>query len=236
MKLYTVADLAAMAGVGIQMIRNRLREHHIKPADWRTFKSRTGGARQALYPPMDIILKTEAQMLEEKGWIKIPRLREAFGTTQFRLMTFLKGCGAEHVDVHHDKKTMTLWRLPGGGGLPAFRTAWVAWHDKLAAERAEKEAEIRRQLDNVEEDDDPPGDWLEYVPEGFVKDMVLAERETKKLIGKEVVVHPVRRQPYVATLEWYNVAGFAVRLRDGRYRQYVAHKAKVEAIKDKEEK
>ena len=125
MKLYTVADLAAMAGVGIQMIRNRLREHHIKPADWRTFKSRTGGARQALYPPMDIILKTEAQMLEEKGWIKIPRLREAFGTTQFRLMTFLKGCGAEHVDVHHDKKTMTLWRLPGGEVFrPSEQRGW----------------------------------------------------------------------------------------------------------------
>lgn len=240
MKLYSVEELAQIAGVGIYTIRARIWEMKLPPADFRIVRKKKTSSRVNLYPKLPELVESKKSRDMADGWFGTTELAHRVGARNDIMRTFLMDMKAE---MRTEGKRFK-WRLPESIQKDAdFRHAWVDWTTWRGLAMDAAKAASKGGTEKTEDpppviEDDPdllPGvDWLMTCPLGIVRDMVLDERKKRKMIGGMVRVNPENKPPYIARLLWYNCAGFAVRMSSGRVRQYVARQAKVQILTKKE--
>lgn len=236
--LYSKAELAEMGGVSVDAIRMRIRVNGIKVAAWRKVVVNHVGCRVALYPALPCLVKSQAQRMASKGWTSTKGMVSELSTDYETFMAFAEDVGLLKKEVKWGKGVRYYWRIPESMSEDgALRGAWVAWNDVRAAERraAKREAERKAQQEPepMDDEEDDGRDWLDDCDQ-WMRDLVMDERMKKLLVGQMVVVVPDKGPRFEAKLEFYNMAGFGVWLKNGKYRRYFARQAKVQALTKKE--
>lgn len=183
-KLYSVKELAEAEGVSKACMAMRIRKIHAEPSRYRWEKNHFVG----LYP--ETVMETWWEQSRSNGWHTLQTvvgwINKGVGITE----CFLDASGWETRTSDGHKQ----WRIP---------------KDMLDVEKI-REAFEKWKRSTYHLPHTRGGGWIRLCADKAVRDMVLQEREHRRLVGRTVTVKPKSGKPVTGRLEYCNMIGLSV--------------------------
>ena len=211
-KSKTIAENADYCGCSKTKVATYIRKHYIQPVDakWDVYHKSINlydfTAEQEQYfrtihhgqPPRQ---QSEAERILS-GWLTVREIAEKWK------------CGYNKaLDLLHESNAPYRWE--------AKKQGWGRKFYKIPA-KPSRDPQAYKTKQKTE------GDWLQSVPNGPIKDMVLDERRGKSLIGKRVTVQMrTSGAVYYGILLKYTMCWFDLKRDNGRVETYRHSEAKV---------
>ena len=173
-RFMTRKDMAAEYHISDMTVKYRLDQAGVKP-----FGKRFGVAVYCVDP--EELLVPRSEKLRKAGWRVTSEILEIIGKSKW-IISFLESVGAKR---DGKPRQPTFWLLPEE--LRDKEALWRAYHE-WARRREAAHTAWKARIDKNDGSEEEDGDWLMTVPNGPIKDMVLKEREDRKLIGTEIEV------------------------------------------------
>lgn len=197
MQYMTINEMAAKAGVSRPTIEKRIRKLGLPPAFRKTIDHKA----TSLYPCLPELL---VPSLKGGEWRSASAVRDMICKSNNMVISFLDYTGVEHKEMNG----MRYWRIP---------TDWLSDTSKFEA-AYEKWKKQNKPAQPSEQGNYEQGNWLRDADDD-IRDMVLKERENRKMAGRMVSVKLRTGHRIHGTVECYNMIGIAIR-RDGETLEY----------------
>lgn len=192
-ELFTVKQLADEVGITKNRLAGRIKCLHIEPSTCKWIKGRF----VRFYPRS--ILSAWQDHSRSQGWYALLTITSMIDRKPGMTERFLKASGWET----REQDGRTQWRVPDEMlDVEKFKAAFEAW-----------------KRDNYQRMPVHGGGWIRMITDPAVRDMVLKERENRKMAGKMVSVRLRTGLRIRGTVECYNMIGIAIRT-DGETLEY----------------